>query len=187
STYSRRRNIRRGHGYVEVVTRLTGPIVTQVNAVFLTDWYSEGGTRIDAPLPSPRDLLPGWSGSALCQILPSGPAYDTDNNLALFTSLFHAARRRVFITTPSFVPDDSLMTAIVSAARRGVEVTLLSSQVINPFVVHHAQRSYYEELLRSGVRSKLLQAPAILHANHVGCNDGIAVIGSRILDMRSST
>lgn len=187
SSYSRRRNIRRGHGYVEVVTRLTGPIVTQVNAVFLTDWYSEGGTRIERPMPTPHELLPGWKGSALCQILPSGPAYDTDNNLKLFTSLIHAARDRVFITTPYFVPDDSLMTAIVSAARRGVEVTLLSSQISNQFVVYHAQRSYYEELLRAGVKIMLLQAPAILHAKHVSIDDDIAVIGSSNLDMRSFT
>lgn len=187
SSYSRRRNLRRGHGYVEVVTRLTGPIVTQVNAVFLTDWYSEGGTRIEGELPTPRDLLPGWTGSALCQILPSGPGYDTDNNLKLFTSLIHASRRRVFITTPYFVPDDSLMTAITSAARRGVEVTLLSSQVSNQFVVYHAQRSYYEELLRAGVRIMLLQPPAILHAKHVSIDDDIAVIGSSNLDMRSFT
>lgn len=187
STYSRRRNIRRGHGYVEVVTRVTGPIVSQVNAVFLTDWYSEGGTRIERAMPTPRELLPGWKGSALCQILPSGPGYDTDNNLKLFTSLIHAARRRVFITTPYFVPDDSLLTAIVTAARRGVEVTLLSSQVSNQFVVYHAQRSYYEELLRAGVRIMLLQAPAILHAKHVSIDDDIAVIGSSNLDMRSFT
>jgi cardiolipin synthase len=187
SSYSRRRNIRRGHGYVEVVTRLTGPIVTQVNAVFLTDWYSEGGTRIEGAMPTPRDLLPRWTGSALCQILPSGPGYDTDNNLKLFTSLIHAARERVFITTPYFVPDDSLMIAVLSAARRGVDVTLLSSQVSNQFVVYHAQRSYYEELLRAGVRIMLLQAPAILHAKHVSIDDDIAVIGSSNLDMRSFT
>lgn len=187
SSYSRRRNLRRGLGYVEVVTHLTGPIVTQVNAVFLTDWYSEGGTRIERAMPTPRELLAGWKGAALCQILPSGPGYDTDNNLKLFTSLIHAARRRVFITTPYFVPDDSLLTAIVSAARRGVEVTLLSSQVSNQFVVYHAQRSYYEELLRSGVRIMLLQEPAILHAKHVSIDDDIAVIGSSNLDMRSFT
>lgn len=187
STYSRRRNIRRGHGYVEVVTKMTGPIVTQVNAVFLTDWYSEVGAPIEEPTPAPHELLPGWSGTALCQILPSGPGYDTDNNLEFFTSIIHAARRRVFITTPYFVPDDSLMTAIKSASRRGVEVTLLSSQVSNQFVVYHAQRSYYEELLRAGVRIMLLQPPAILHAKHVSIDDDIAVIGSSNLDMRSFT
>jgi cardiolipin synthase len=187
SSYSRRRNLRRGLGYVEVVTRLTGPIVTQVNAVFLTDWYSEGGQRIEHTMPTPLELLPGWSGHSLCQVLPSGPGYDTDNNLKLFTSLIHAARESVFITTPYFVPDDSLMTAITAAARRGVEVTLLSSQVSNQFLVYHAQRSYYEELLRAGVRIMLLEAPAILHAKHVSIDDDIAVIGSSNLDIRSFT
>lgn len=186
-TYHRWRNIRRGAHYVEVVAQVTGPVVFEINAVFMTDWFSEGGEPIEMATPPARDPNLDWSGSALCQVLPSGPGYDNDNNLKLFTSLIHAARRKVFITTPYFVPDDSLMTAITSTANRGVEVTLLSSQASNQFVVHHAQHSYYEELLRAGVRIHLLKAPALLHAKHMSIDDDIAVIGSSNLDMRSFT
>ena len=187
SSYHRRRNLRRGLRYVELVTQATGPVVLEVNAVFLTDWYSEGGTPLTVNLPPVSALLPRWTGSALSQVLPSGPGYDDDNNLKLFTSLIHAARRTVFIATPYFVPDDSLMIAITSAAQRGVEVVLLTAEVSNQFVVHHAQHSFYEELLRAGVRIHLLRPPALLHAKHIRIDEDIAVIGSSNLDMRSFT
>lgn len=187
SSYLRRRNLRRGRFYVDLVTQVTGPIVMEVNAVFLTDWFSEGPALFDAAAPGARSLLPTWTGSALCQVLPSGPGYDNDNNLKLFTSLIHAARQSLFITTPYFVPDESLLTAITSAAQRGVDVTLLTAAVSNQFVVHHAQHSYYEELLRAGVHIHLLKAPALLHAKHLSIDDDIAVVGSSNLDMRSFT
>lgn len=187
SSYHRWRNLRRGRRYVELVTQATGPVVLEVNAVFLTDWFSEGGAPFHTNVPAVSDLLPGWTGAALSQVLPSGPGYDDDNNLKLFTSLIHAARETLFITTPYFVPDDSLMTAITSAAQRGVEVVLLTAGVSNQFVVHHAQHSFYEELLRAGVRIYLLLPPALLHAKHIRIDDDIAVIGSSNLDMRSFT
>jgi cardiolipin synthase len=187
ASYLRRRNLRSGMRYVELVAQVDGPVVLEINAVFLTDWFAEGGAPFEASVPAARTLLPGWTGDALCQVLPSGPGYDNDNNLKLFTSLIHAARRAVFIITPYFVPDDSLLTAITSAAQRGVEVVLLTAAVSNQFVVHHAQHSFYEELLRAGVRIFLLRAPALLHAKQMRIDDDIAVIGSSNLDMRSFT
>jgi cardiolipin synthase len=187
ATYLRRRNIRRGMHYVETVARLTGPVVLELNAVFLNDWFVEGGAQFDTTIPRARDLMPLWDGEVACQALPSGPGYDTDNNLKLFTALIHMARRRVFVTTPYFVPDDSLMTAITSAAQRGVEVHMLTAGVSNQFLVYHAQRSYYEELLKAGVRVYLLPKPYLLHAKHMTIDDDVAVVGSSNLDMRSFT
>jgi cardiolipin synthase len=187
STYSRRKNIERGQRYAELVARAEGPVVLELNAVFLTDWFSEDGARFDATTPSARELRVGWTGSALCQVLPSGPGFDNDNNLRLFTTLIHAARERVVITTPYFVPDDSLMIALTSAAQRGVAVTLISAAVSNQFVVYYAQRSYYEELLRAGIRIFLVDKPVLLHAKHMSVDDEVAVIGSSNLDMRSFT
>jgi cardiolipin synthase len=187
ATYLRRRNIRKGMRYVETVVRVTGPVVLELNAVFLNDWFAEGGAAFDTNTPSARDLVAQWDGEAACQALPSGPGYDTDNNLKLFTALIHMARRKVFVVTPYFVPDDSLMTAITSAAQRGVEVHMITAGVSNQVIVYHAQRSYYEELLRSGVRVYLLPKPHLLHAKHMTIDDDIAVIGSSNLDMRSFT
>jgi cardiolipin synthase A/B len=186
-SYHRARNLRRGLGYVELIACVTGPIADELNAVFLADWYAEGGALFDFRTASPPGLPAEWNGSALCQVLPSGSGYDNDNNLKLFTSLIHGARRRLAITTPYFVPDDSLLIAITSAAQRGVEVSLFSSAIGNQFLVHHAQRSYYETLLAAGVNIHLLPAPALLHAKHMSIDDDIAVIGSSNLDLRSLT
>jgi cardiolipin synthase len=187
ASYLRRRNIRRGMRYVEVVARVTGPVVLELNAVFVADWFGEGGDPFEPNQPAIRELAQEWDGRATCQALPSGPGYDSDNNLKMFTALIHLAHRRVFVTTPYFVPDDSLMTAITSAAQRGVDVCLLTAGVSNQVIVYHAQRSYYEELLRSGVRVFLLPAPELLHAKHLTIDDDIAVVGSSNLDMRSFT
>jgi cardiolipin synthase len=185
ASYLRPSNQQRGRRYVELIAQVTGPVVLELNAVFLTDWYSEKGAVVT--MPPPTRPQSDWNGPAVCQILPSGPGYDNDNNLKLFTSLIHAARRTVVITTPYFVPDDSLMTAVTSAAQRGVAVTLLTGAVTNEIFVKHAQHSYYEEMLVAGVRIFHMRDPAILHAKHMSIDDDVAVIGSSNLDMRSFT
>jgi cardiolipin synthase len=65
-------------------------------------------------------------------------------------ALFHAACRRIIIANPYVVPDETIMLALASAAQRGVEVTLIVSEIGDQFLVFHAQRSYYEELLKYG-------------------------------------
>lgn len=186
-SYHRPRNLRLGLAYVELVACVTGPIADELNAVFLADWYAEGGALFDFRSATPPGIPREWTGAALCQVLPSGSGYDNDNNLKLFTGLIHGARRTLVITTPYFVPDDSLLIAITSAAQRGVDVTMFSSAIGNQFLVHHAQRSYYELLLAAGVNIHLLPAPALLHAKHMSIDDDIAVIGSSNLDLRSLT
>lgn len=77
------------------------------------------------------------------------------------------------------------MTAITSAAQSGVDVSLFNSEVSDQFFVSHAERSYYEELLKAGVKVYLYQAPVLLHSKHITIDDDIAVIGSSNLDIRS--
>ena len=83
------------------------------------------------------------------------------------------------------MPDDSLMIAITSAAQRGVEVTMINSEVMDQPMVGHAQRSYYEELLKAGVKILLYDRPILLHSKYITIDDDIAVVGSSNLDMRS--
>ena len=132
-----------------------------------------------------RMPTPAATGEVLCQVLPSGPGYDDDNNLRLFVELFHAAQNRIVIANPYFVPDDAMMLAITSAAQRGVDVTLIVSAIGDQFMVYHAQRSFYEELLRAGVKIYRYQSPVLLHSKHLSIDDDIAVIGSSNMDLRS--
>lgn len=165
--------------YEELVMRVQGPVVWQMAAVFRTDWYAE--TR--AFLAS--DAIPAPKGLVKAQILPSGPSHQSSNNLKLYTSLIHSAKQKIVIVTPYFVPDDSLLTALVSAAERGVEVTLINSESIDKVLVGHAQRSYYDELLRAGVAIYLYKKPIFLHTKHITVDSNIAVVGSSNLDIRS--
>ena len=118
-------------------------------------------------------------------MVPSGPTFDNDNNLKLFAAMIHNAHRRISITSPYFVPDESLMLALVTAGSRGLDVELFVSEIGDQFLVYHAQRSYYEALLRAGVKIYLYRAPTVLHAKHFTIDEEVAIIGSSNMDIRS--
>ena len=124
-------------------------------------------------------------GDIPAQVVPSGPGFSQENNLRLFNALIYSAQERISICSPYFVPDDSLLYAITTAVQRGVKVELFVSEQGDQFLVHHAQRSYYQALLEAGVRIYLYRAPAVLHAKHFTVDDEVAVLGSSNMDMRS--
>ncbi len=92
---------------------------------------------------------------------------------------------RISITSPYFVPDESLMLALITAGSRGLDVELFVSEIGDQFLVYHAQRSYYEALLRAGVKIYLYRAPTVLHAKHFTIDEEVAIIGSSNMDIRS--
>lgn len=183
SSYNLRKNIRRGLHWVDLMVRVEGPVVASINAVFLSDWYSE----TDETLRDEIDLFSVTTGPGDldCQIVPSGPGFDFQNNLKLFLGLLFAARERIIIVSPYFVPDEALLLAITTACQRGVHVELFVSEEGDQAMVYHAQRSYYEALLRAGVVIWMYRKPYILHSKSVTIDDEVAVIGSSNMDMRS--
>ncbi|GAA0994684.1 cardiolipin synthase [Subtercola frigoramans] len=185
-SYNKKSNIRRGLKWQDLMTCVHGPIVSGINAIFITDWYSETNELLDRETVQIADEIIDTSPSALdCQLVPSGPGFDGENNLRLFLALMYYAQQKVIITSPYFVPDDSMLYAITTACQRGIEVQLFVSEIGDQAGVYHAQRSYYEALLRAGVTIWLYQAPYILHAKHFTIDDDIAVIGSSNMDIRS--
>lgn len=182
-SYNKKSNIKRGLKWVELVGEFRGPIVSGLDAVFATDWYLETGEVLDRSIV--EYTQPAQSENLDCQVLPSGPGFPNENNLKLFLALIYGARERIVITSPYFVPDESLMTAISSATQRGVQVDLFVSEIGDQALVYHAQRSYYEALLRTGVRIYMYEAPFILHSKHVSVDEDVAVIGSSNMDIRS--
>lgn len=185
NTYHKPGNLKKGLYYEELVSRITGPIVVQLAAVFAADWFSETG---DVLTPNNFPELAGeWriEGNVLAQTLPSGPGQETENNWLLFNVLFHQAQRSIVIVTPYFVPDLTLRVAITTAAKRGVAVTLVVSDIADQFLVSRIQRSNYEELLAAGVSIRLFKPPALLHSKHISFDDDICIIGSSNMDMRS--
>ena len=171
--------------YEELVARVTGPVVAQLAAVFMTDWLCETNEPVPRAEQPNMAALVAAGGGAPCQVLPSGPAYDTDNIALLFGTLLFAARQRAVLTTPYFIPDAFLLRALESAARRGIDVHLIVSEVGDQFLVSHAQRSYYEEMLDAGVTIHAVRPPAFIHAKHISIDDDISVVGSSNFDVRS--
>jgi len=182
-TYNTAINRRRGLKWQDLMVRLRGPIVAGINAIFITDWYGETGellTRETEPITDEDD--PRYVD---CQVVPSGPGFDGENNLRLFNSLLYSAQEKIIITSPYFVPDESMLIAITTAVQRGIHVELFVSEIGDQILVYHAQRSYYEALLRAGVIIWMYKAPYILHAKHFTIDDDVAVIGSSNMDIRS--
>jgi cardiolipin synthase len=186
-SYNSPKNIKRGLQWQELMTRVSGPIVSSINGVFLSDWYSETGELlIHTEHVVATEVPPDTSADALvCQVVPSGPAYEGENNLRQFLTLVTSAQRKVIITSPYFVPDEAMMYAITSACQRGLEVQLFVSEIGDQASVWHAQRSYYGPLLDAGVQIWLYPAPFILHSKHLSIDDDVAVIGSSNMDIRS--
>lgn len=183
ASYNKPGNIRRGLHWKDLMVRVHGPAALGLNALFVTDWYSE----TDALPIFDTEVMPPRTGPDAfeCQVVPSGPGFDGENNLRLFNALVYNAQERLIIASPYFVPDDSMLYAITTAAERGVEVQLFACEVADQFLVYHAQRSYYETLLRAGVRIFLYEKPTVLHSKHFTVDDSVAVIGSSNMDMRS--
>jgi cardiolipin synthase len=183
SSYNRRSNLRAGLHWKDLMVRFDGPIVAGINALFMSDWYAETDELLLQEITEPRAEEPPQLVAA--QVVPSGPAFKGENNLRLFNALLYSAQERIIITSPYFVPDESMLYAITTAAQSGIDVQLFVSEVADQKVVYHAQRSYYEQLLRSGVRIWLYAKPTVLHAKHFTIDDEIGVIGSSNMDMRS--
>jgi cardiolipin synthase len=171
----------RGLTNEELVVRVVGPVVQQLQAVLLADRYEETGQEIadDILFPQPQP-----AGGSAAQVLPSGPGHQEGNTQQVLVSLIFGARQRVDLTTPYFVPDATFLTAMRTVVARGVEVNLVVSHHSNKPVVQFAQQSYYEDLLAAGVRIYLYRG-AFLHAKYSSIDDSVAVIGSSNLDIRS--
>jgi cardiolipin synthase len=170
-----------GITYEELVVRVTGPVVLDLQYVFAADWFLETGEVLDGEAEFPA---PEIEGDVPAQALASGPAFPTQNNQRLIVALVHGAGKRLVLTTPYFIPDEPLLQAMQTAVLRGVDVHLVVSEKEDQFFVSLAQKSYYEELLEAGVHIHLYRKN-FLHAKHLSIDDAVALIGTSNLDIRS--
>jgi cardiolipin synthase A/B len=169
-----------GLTYSELVARIEGPTAVQLQLVFGADWFEETAEFIgDESFPPPCT-----AGDCPAQILPNGPASSTQRAQRMVVNLVYAARRRVVITTPYFIPSQALQEAMETAAQRGVEVHLIVDHRKDQFMVANAQRSYYESLLGAGVHIHAYNE-AFLHTKSVSIDGEVAWVGSCNMDLRS--
>ena len=168
----------------DLSTVVEGPAVVELQALFASDWRFTTG-RDPTGGSEPRcDPQQAAMDSSVVQVVPSGPDVAGDPLYESLLALVFAARDRIWIVTPYFVPDEMLSRALTLAARRGVDVRLIVPQRSNHLTADLARAGYLRDLHTAGGRV-LLYAPYMLHAKAVVFDDQLAVIGSANMDMRS--
>jgi len=165
----------------ELVARVTGPAVASMAAIVAGDWAIEGPE--DPPAPSPIAIADP-QGSQFVQLLPSGADYALQGFETLLIWQLHQATKRVVLVSPYFVPDEGVLGAMRSAVARGVVVDLVVSKVVDQWIVHLAQCSYFDELLAAGIRIHQYR-DFLLHAKNVSIDGRLGVVGSSNVDLRS--
>jgi cardiolipin synthase len=159
--------------------RLSGPVLAQIETVFVRDWQFVTG---DPDVAARR--VPKPTGDALCRVIADGPATELDRLTALLTGAIASARRRVAIMTPYFVPPRELISPLQAAALAGVDVAVILPALNNLPYVHRATRHMLWELLERGV-NVYYQPPPFVHSKLFYVDDYYAQIGSANFDSRS--
>ncbi|WP_397532950.1 cardiolipin synthase [Roseateles sp.] len=161
--------------------QLQGPVVAELQQMFLSSWQAQQG----APL-QPADYLPRSeaAGQEVVRAIASAPGEAVSQIYATLLSAIASARRSVQITQAYFVPDPQLLQTLQAAAARGVDVRLILPARSDSGLVFHAGRSHYQRLLDAGVKIHERRG-VILHAK-TALIDGVwATVGSTNLDWRS--
>jgi cardiolipin synthase len=166
----------------DVHLRIEGPAAAELQRVFFQDWAYATGEPIDPRAYFPRAVSP--RGDAKIAIVTSGPDTRTEAIHRMFFGAIVGATREVVLTTPYFVPTESLTVAMELAAMRGVDLKVVLPGRSNHRVTFHAGRSFYTDLLTAGVDIREYQ-PGIVHAKTLVADSQVALVGSANMDLRS--
>jgi cardiolipin synthase len=175
---------RRANHWRQTDVYVEGPIVHDLQAAFVENWRDTTGVLLagDSYFPplAPR-------GDVVVQAVKSSPASGAADAYMLFLLAIEGARRSILLTSPYFVPDGAIADAIVRAARRGVDVEVLTAGVASTNLdrlVRKASQAHFGRALEAGVKIYEYR-PALLHAKTLVVDDQWASIGSANLDNRS--
>jgi cardiolipin synthase A/B len=169
--------------YRDLHLRIEGDAVRVLQLVFAEDWVYATGDRsfiseVARTLPEPE------AGTISAQVLTSGPDSSWEAIHRLQVGLIHAARERVWLVTPYFVPGEAAMMALTSAALGGLDVRLMVPRMSDSKLVTLAARSYYDDLLDAGV--KIYEyGPRMLHTKALLVDEASTMFGSSNFDHRS--
>ncbi len=164
----------------DLMIRIEGPVLTQLQAVFFEDWAAETNEELS------DDLLPDLApvGETLAVAVPSGPSLRPGAFRDIMLAAISEADERVVMTTPYLVLDEPTLVALKIRAKAGVCVDVVVPERSNNRLVNLASRAQYEELLQAGVNLHLHQ-DGLLHAKSLTVDGKIALIGSGNMDRRS--
>ncbi|MCC6758183.1 MAG: cardiolipin synthase [Candidatus Omnitrophica bacterium] len=166
--------------------RLEGQSVSVLQAIFAVDWYNtvEKADILDAKyFPLLTDNKP-VDGNLSVQLTTSGFDSPWPSILQLYFTLITMAQRNIYIVSPYFVPDETLLMALKTAAMRGVKVAIMTTGVADNPVPYWAAFSYFEDLLKAGVRIFQYEK-GFMHAKIYSSDGKVCSIGSANFDIRS--
>lgn len=174
----------RKDAYRDLHLRLEGRAVRALQLLFVEDWaYATGRREFISSVVADMPALPP-KGDVPVQVLASGPDSSWEAIHRAHVSAIHAAKHRVWMTTPYFVPGEAAMMALTSAALAGLDVRLLVPRMSDSRLVTLAARSYFGPLLVAGVKV-YEYGPRMLHSKSLLVDDHLAIIGSANFDHRS--
>jgi cardiolipin synthase len=165
---------------IDVQFRLRGPVVSQVAEIFAEDWRFSTGELTQPPSPSEV----GTFGDHVCRAFSDGPNEDLDRLALIMAGTISAARERIDIMTPYFIPSPSFISALEAAWLRGVRITILLPERSNLKVVHWATRNMLWQLLHMGIEVRY-QPPPFVHTKLFSIDGHYTIIGSANIDPRS--
>lgn len=170
--------------WVDAMARITGPAVFALTGNFIAAWSVETDTEPDVVAWGQEVSETPRCGPANIQVLPSGPGTRPDAIEQVLVTAIYAAAREITLTTPYFVPTESLLTSILSAAGSGVKVTLIVPAEVDSILVGYASQAFQTDLVEAGVRVALYEG-GLLHTKSITIDDHLSLFGSINLDPRS--
>ena len=167
----------------DVLYYLEGPAVFSFYQVFHNDWnYAKGlDERIEFS-SSPESFF--TSGESIVQVVPSGPDIPTDALYEALLAAIYGCKKRIWIVTPYFVPDENIVQALIIAKHKGVDVKLITPKHSDHLIADLGRSPYMRELDAIGVDVVLYEGE-MLHAKAILFDDLGGMVGSVNMDNRS--
>ncbi|MHB8972526.1 MAG: cardiolipin synthase [Pirellulaceae bacterium] len=170
--------------WVDAMVRVEGAAVVPLAMTMIGDWMLETAESIESIIQDSALGEVEANGTEDVQVIPSGPGESQDGLLQMLLAVVSSAREELVLTTPYFVPDESLLRALRGAAGRGVRVEMILPEKVDSLLTRFASRSYYSELMDAGVRIHLYRR-GLLHTKSMTADRRISMFGTVNLDMRS--
>jgi cardiolipin synthase len=165
--------------------RVEGPVVGQIQAVFTDNWTKSTGVVLDGPLYFPK-LAPVGEGDGLAaQMFSSSPTGGSESMHLMYLMAITAATKSIDLSSAYFVPDDLTIKALVTAAKRGVKIRIITpGKIIDSKVVRVASRESWGDLLKAGIAIAEYQ-PTMFHVKAMVVDSLLVSVGSTNFDNRS--
>ncbi len=167
--------------WVDAIMRFEGPIVRQNQYLFASDWQAGTGEDVGHLL---EETIAAHGKGFPAQVIGTGPTVRNSAMPEIFETLIFGARKRLVISTPYYVPNAQMQSALCASARRGVDTTIIFPANNDSWIVAAASHSYYNDLLEAGVRI-FEYVGGLLHTKSLTIDGEVTLIGSANMDRRS--